>query len=72
MIVVSIGFAIERPPYAIVEGDISGDLPLVCQIPLDVMPFDVCRRVNAVFIDIEHLRLRARSRYKHIGKRVIG
>src|ERR1700730_10299986 len=37
MIVVSVRLAIERPPEAEVEGDISGDLPLICQVPLEVM-----------------------------------
>ena len=68
VIVVSIWFTIERPPEAVVEGDISGDLPLVCHVEFEVMPLNVSGGVDAVFADVEHLRLVARSGNENVGK----
>src|ERR1700722_1632524 len=72
MIVLSVWFAVERPPEAKVEGNISRNLPLVCQIPLEVVPLNEGRSVNAVFVDVEHLRLAAGSRDEDVGEGVIG
>ena len=67
----TVWFPIKRPPESIVERDIPGYLPLVCRVEFEVMSLDVSSGVNAVFADIEFLRLVAGSRDQDIGKCVV-